>query len=385
MARKKASGNSAQPAPSENDYVAHVAAELRRLWPMDDVILEEREIGSRRRKDIVVRHFGKVVFIIEVKRPDKFKTPTQREKANKQVVAYAKAEGCVEVGITDGTTYIAINVNTGKTQERELLSFAKSALRIGFSPTLDRPGWVSEEFLLFPERQRQKHPLSIPANLYVPRRFPSGFSFVALFRSQNPVHIILGVSDIGKSALSWTLAESPHWNAIRLDGAALTDGVEAVIRRDIVAVYERCDDVMAFLQRVAEVSLAERGVPLGVVLDGFDDWMAVSSELHDLPAMIDRLSAFNCKIIILSRPSEKHRLLNSTLLARFTNESEVITLGELEDEQLDEFIQKYFTVFQIGGTLSGNARKICRNPAMLSIVSETFAGSSEIRRGLAGK
>lgn len=371
---------------SEDDHVSAVVDAIRNI-ASQDILLEKIVIGTRKRMDIAIRGAnGKIKHIIEVKRPEEFRTEQQRDAASEQVRNYAVQQECESVGWTDGRHYFCEDLATG---EASHLLLTKAAANGQFGParrgfmSQSRPGFSVEDLVSFPLRQRRLTPPYVKAVEYVRRSLPD-FSFDAFLVGTHPLQIVSGESDIGKSTLAQELAADPRWNALFLDGVTLVAGVDDRIREDIQTIYgQALPNIWSFIDDVAEFSQQELAVPFGAVIDGFDEWYSLDgSSLAALNTFVERVRTVGGHVLLFTRPNEQRTLERSRIVSSLSSPDRVITLGLLTEEELDRFVATYFEVHQIGGALLGNAREICRSPAILAMVAETYEGQPTVDPGL---
>lgn len=179
---------------SEADHLADIVGKLQESVS-DDFALEEHvwfDDDTRGRKDISAKRMGKLVAIIEVKRPAQFANQKLQVEASEQVIKYARREGCRNVAWTDGTTFVSKDLITEEVVNGELIGVAKGIYgwEARQTPTFLRPQWKPNELLQFPERQRDLHLRLVSPEFYIARDLPNG-PLSRLLSSPATLHIIL--------------------------------------------------------------------------------------------------------------------------------------------------------------------------------------------------
>lgn len=120
------------------------------------------------------------------------------------------------------------------------------------------------------------------------------------------------------------------------------------------------------------------GKPLGIVLDGFDEWTAApGSHIGSLQRLLQRVAPLNIKVLVFSRPTHRSELSVPPLKGFMAGESAGV-LDEMNDAELDATVKLWFEKKGIGGTLAGRAREICRNPGICWLVAETYENRSHV-------
>ncbi len=323
---------------SEADHLADIVGKLQESVS-DDFALEEHvwfDDDTRGRKDISAKRMGKLVAIIEVKRPAQFATQKLQVEASEQVIKYARREGCRNVAWTDGTTFVSKDLITEEVVNGELIGVAKGIYgwEARQTPTFLRPQWKPNELLQFPERQRDLHLRLVSPEFYIARDLPNG-PLSRLLSSPATLHIIYGDCDVGKSTLARVTAESDLWNAVYLEPILFESDIESAIAGEIASLYGRSTTVQAFIERVNEVSMENGGKPLGIVLDGFDEWTAApGSHIGSLQRLLQRVAPLNIKVLVFSRPTHRSELSVPPLKGSMAGESAGV-LDEMNDAELD--------------------------------------------------
>jgi len=367
--------------PSEADQVAAVLAWVRRQGPEDLLLEESLEIGGdRRRTDIGVHRAGRLIGIIEVKRPDKFRTDLLRNRAREQVERYARERNAEWVAWTDGITgFVRDCVTEAIARYRIIQQGGGLFSRRDVAKTPFKLGLTDEQIYSFPTQQRLLTPQPLPAELYVPRSV-AGLSLEAFLGSRNDLLVISGEADVGKTILAYALAADPAWNALFIDGGSVTTDITSQLGRDVLELYGVDVPVNGLLETVAAESLNEFAVPLGVVIDGFEEFFAAKgpAAASDLASFIRLMRRLQCKVIVMARPYVLSTFRSFKPLANLLGETNPIDLEVLDDVEFSQFSARYLEARKIGGQLVDNAKEVCRLPGMLDLATEVYAGKDGI-------
>jgi len=339
-------------------YITRAARSYTTPW---DTI---KDAGAGTGRADIFAERGDVQLIVEMKRPDRFRTKGQRDKARGQSQRYAERLAPRFVATSDGNTLV---LEDGK--ERYVHQIVGGTL---LAPD-DRKspldlGADYATFSAFPRLQRLRYVFETDVTI---EREPIVNIGAFLAASDCNALLVAGEAGAGKTTYARQLALMAAWDPLWLDGGVIDDPREALLRavQDLTGFT---GDLRTFLATLQGYRRRDGRAPCGIVVDALDEW---SSAQRHLPDFIRFASALGLKVVCFGRARSVALLLENE---RLTNGAGVERreLLQFTDDEQDRAEQEYIKWYDLRSGFAGQAKGMSRLPEMMAMISEAYAGEA---------
>jgi hypothetical protein len=307
---------------------------------------------------------GEIRLIVEMKRPDAFRTEGLRRKARDQAQRYANQFSPIFVATSDGETLVL--ESDGECYIHQLVGGLLLAPDDRTSP-LDL-GADYMAFSEFPRLQRSGYVSQSDATI---EREPIFDLSVFVTSSDCDALLVAGEAGAGKTTYARQLALAAVWDPLWLDGGAIDDPREA-LEQAVQDLTGFTGDLRAFLTTLQGYRQRDSRSPCGIVVDALDEW---STAQRHLPGFIRFARDLGLKVVCFGRARSVDSILENERLR------EGITvhrhdLLQFTDDERARAEQKYIEQFDLRSGFVGRAKEMSRLPEMMAMISETYAGET---------
>ncbi len=354
--------------PSERDAQQRVAAALqqRGFTVRQDVPVP----GAGRKKpglgigrvDIFAER-GDIRLIVEMKRPDRFRTDGQRGKARDQARRYADNASPLFVATSDGDTLVL--EHGGQRYIHQIVGGLLLAPDDRESP-LDL-GADYRMFMAFPALQRLGYVSQADATIVREPIFDLR-EFVASLECE--AILVAGEAGAGKTTYARQLAAATEWDPLWLDGGAIDDPREE-IERVIKDVTGFTGGLCTFLETLQSYRKRDCRPPCAIIVDALDEWP--SAQRH-LPGFIKFAGGLGIKVVCFGRGRSVESLLQNERLA--SNTIRRSDLLQFTDDERDRAEREYVRLHDLRSGFLGRAKEMARLPEMMAMISEAYTGEA---------
>jgi hypothetical protein len=305
---------------------------------------------------------GDFRLIVEMKRPDQFRTESQRAKAMQQANRYGDQLGSLYVATSDGETLIV------EYKGERYVHQVGSGLLLpvdGRKSPLD-VGAVYDTFASFPQLQRAGHFFDEDTSVEREAIF-DGAAFIA--SAEVDAILVAGEAGAGKTTYAQQITSVEWWDPLWLDGGAIDDP-RAVLERAIEDLSGFTGGLRAFVTTLNAYRGRDGGLPSGIVVDALDEW---GTAQRHLPELLRFAKEVGLKVIAFGRARAVDSLLaNERLASGLTIER--YELHPFTDDERDRAELKYIARFNLRSTFEGRAKQMSRLPEMMAMISAAYAG-----------
>lgn len=223
---------------------------------------------------------------------------------------------------------------------------------------------------------------------YIPEAYVGRSSIISTFYqfadSSNRCLMVDGNSGFGKTNTICNLVKESQKNnpTFFYNASELTQKIEECISEDFDWEFATHKFPEQYFKQLDEI-LKKHDKELFIFVDAVDEWLLTNAEA-ELSSFIRRIKDKRFKIILSCKTSKLENFLETRGIATsladnlFVIDKEKnitsLTLNEFTDQELHEATRKYEEYFSLKTQIWGQTLKECKNPAILRIVSETFAG-----------
>jgi hypothetical protein len=307
---------------------------------------------------------GDVRLVVEMKRPDEFRTAAQRGRAVVQANRYADRMGPLYVATSDGDTLVL--EHGGERHVHQLVGGVLLEASAARSP-LD----VGADYAVFAEFPRlQREPYVSKTEATVER--DAIFDLEAFLAGDGcDAVLVAGEAGAGKTTYAQQLASHAGWDPVWLDGGTIDDPRDA-LERAVRDDNGFTGDVRAFLSTLQGYRRRDEQAPCGIVIDALDEWPTAQRHLPDLLAFAKDLSL---KVVVFGRSRSVDALLENERLARGL----VVRREELHafsDDERERAEATYVERYDLRSGFCGRAKEMSRLPEMMGMISAAYAGEA---------
>lgn len=363
--------------------------------------LEWKETENRPRYDILVQVNEMNLFVIEVKREDL--SISQDDIA--QAVCYAslvKPQAPYAI-VTNGEEIRIFDSIDGMELKQEELKnsrFVRNNYTVDVDPeirikalsrllTLNYDNLEkfcnlqNDETLNKLETRNKKNLKKYIPEVYV-RRSNAISTFYQFTDSSNCCLMIDGNSGFGKTNTICDLVQESQKNnpTFFYNASELTQRIEERVAEDFDWEFSTHRFTEQYFKQLNEI-LEKHGKNLFIFIDAIDEWLLTNANA-ELSNFIRKIKDKRFKIILSCKTSKLESFLETKGISSdladnlFVIDKEKnitsLTLNEFTDQELHEAVRKYEEYFSLKSQIWNQTLKECKNPAILRIVSETFAG-----------
>ncbi len=305
---------------------------------------------------------GDLRLVVEMKRPDSFRTEGQRGKARQQARRYADRLGPPFVATSDGETLVL--EHDGEHYIHQLVG-GILLLPDDRSSPLDL-GADYETFSSFPRLQR--HGFVFRTEAMIERNpiidLPS---FIA--DSDCDAVLVAGEAGAGKTTYAQQLALAEAWDPLWLDGGSIDDPRET-LERAVKDLTGFTGGLRTFLATLQGYRLRDGRAPCGIIVDALDEW---STAQRHLPTLIHFANDLGLKVVCLGRARSIDALMDTERLSSGLAVQRRELLPFTDDEQ-DRAERAYIERYDLRSGFTGRAKEMGRLPEMMAMISEAYAG-----------
>jgi hypothetical protein len=306
-----------------------------------------------------------VQIVIEMKRRDKFHTRGLRKLAQAQAKRYASVLKPLYVGMSDGQTLHVLF--QGKTCVHQLVGgMLLDVVASGPCP-LD-VGADYHVFQHFPRRQRDEYRTTDPS--IIPRNTIFDLD-VFVNDTELDAAMIAGEPGAGKTTYGWQLADSKRWDPLWLDGSLLANNPLQTLdeARDRLTGYT--GNLASFLATMVAYRSRNGEPPIGIVVDGLDEWTDAASIL---PALLRFAKSVGIKVLILGRARTIDALMGASTLKPFRIRRYDLSAFDEKEQARAEL--RYIATHGLLSGFTGRAKEMSALPEMMALIAEAYKGEA---------
>ncbi len=365
--------------------------------------LKWEEFEKRPRYDILVTVNEIHLFVIEIK--EESHTITQDDID--QAICYAslvKPQAPYALVTNGSNTRIFDSIDGSELQQEELKNsrFVKAGYKLDVDPEvriralskLLTLNYGNLEKFCNLQNNETMHKLETKSKeelkKYIPEVYVNRSSVTSTFykfsESKSCCLMLDGNSGFGKTNSMCELVKESQKNnpTFFYNGSDLTQKIEERISEDFDWEFSTHKFPEQYFKQLHEI-LEKHGKIMFIFIDAIDEWLLPNAEV-ELSNFIRRIKDKRFKLVLSCKTSKLEKFLetrgissdladNLFVINNEKNEHS-LTLNEFSYQELYEATGKYEYYFSLTNSLFGQTREECKNPAILRIVAETFAGKN---------